>query len=211
MSGIPLREIGAGFPRREPPHAYLSVKELRKAPQCADVSVRQQLSIQSHIPSEMRGPLLPMHRRSPAHTREIPCMRTDCFRLACARRAQRQLRSANKPEVCLSTHTNKQLADWPSASQRVSGHTLCKSSVRSMLMASKARWGGPASRSPRSRRCTSRMPYSHGGCLSGRVCGYGAFLALCWSVCACSLIPARSSLGQSLRACRAEHDARMFG
>ena len=97
----------------------------------------------------MRGPLLPMHRRSPAHTREIPCIRTDCFRLACVRRAQRQLRSANKPEVCLSTHTNKQLADWPSASQRVSGHTLCKSSVRSMLMASKARWGGPARRSPR--------------------------------------------------------------
>ena len=27
-------------------------------------------------------------------------------------------------------------------------------------------------------------------CSVCRVCGYGAFLALCWSVCACSLIPA---------------------
>ena len=27
-------------------------------------------------------------------------------------------------------------------------------------------------------------------CSVRQVCGYGAFLALCWSVCACSLIPA---------------------
>ena len=43
-------------------------------------------------------------------------------------------------------------------------------------------------------------------CSVCHVCGYGAFLALCWSVCACSLIPAGHPwVNESLRACREEH------
>ena len=38
-----------------------------------------------------------------------------------------------KREMCLSTHAGKQLAAWPSANQRASGHTLLKSSVGPML------------------------------------------------------------------------------
>ena len=43
---------------------------------------------------------------------------------------------------------------------------------------------------PREHPFLSPGGFRGASCSVCRVCGYGAFLALCWSVCACSLIPA---------------------